>query len=43
MTQMFKYISGFPSIYLEKGDGTLKEYNGNRTKNDLIKFLNENN
>ena len=35
-------ISGFPTIMLKKVDGSLKEYNGNRSKNDLIKFINEN-
>jgi thiol-disulfide isomerase/thioredoxin len=38
-------ITGFPSIYLEKQEGsqiTHIEYNGNRTKSDLLKFINEN-
>ena len=37
-----KYIRGFPTILLEKTENNFVEYNGNRSYEDMIQFINNN-
>lgn len=37
-----KYIRGFPTILLEKTENNFVEYNGNRTYEDMIRFIDSN-
>ena len=37
-----KYIRGFPTILLEKTENHFVEYQGNRSYEDMIKFIDNN-
>lgn len=34
-------VQGFPTIYLYSGEGVVIPYDGDRTKEDIIKFIND--
>ena len=37
-----RYIEGFPTILLEKSENNFIEYQGNRSYEDMINFLDQN-